>query len=237
VNAATAELWGAQAPRVSASRTDSSSGELARRLAERTFSEIENPSTKQDFGEAPKTAREARALPGACAFTLMELLIVIAIIAVLAGLVLATAGYVQKKGKRSRAEAEIAAMSAALENYKADNGGYPRDALTDNFNVATANIASYEGPSLKLYEYLSGDTDHDRIPEVKVYFPFKPNQLSPVEQTNGVTSIRDPFGNPYGYSTMKASNSSLNGHNPTFDLWSVGDGTAGTDETKWIKNW
>ncbi len=35
---------------------------------------------------------------GESAFTLLELLIVIAIIAVLAGLILATAGYVQKKG-------------------------------------------------------------------------------------------------------------------------------------------
>jgi prepilin-type N-terminal cleavage/methylation domain-containing protein len=174
---------------------------------------------------------------GAFAFTLMELLIVIAIIAVLAGLVLATAGYVQKNGRRSRAEAEIAAMSAALENYKADNGAYPSDAVTNNFEVTTPNISDYEAPSLKLYDYLSGDTDHDRIPEAKGYFPFKPNQLSPVEQTKAVTSVRDPFGNPYAYSTMKASNSSLNGHNPTFDLWSVGDGTAGTDETKWIKNW
>lgn len=56
------------------------------------------------------------------AFTVVELLIVIAIILVLAGLILATSGYVQTKGKRSRAEAEIAALSAALENYKADNG-------------------------------------------------------------------------------------------------------------------
>jgi prepilin-type N-terminal cleavage/methylation domain-containing protein len=174
---------------------------------------------------------------GASAFTLLELLIVIAIIAVLAGVVLATAGYVQKNGKRSRAEAEIAAMSAALENYKADNGAYPSDAVTNNFDVTTATIADYAAPSLKLYDYLSGDTDYDRIPEAKGYFPFKPNQLSPVEQTKAVTSIRDPFGNPYAYSTMKASNPSLNGHNPTFDLWSVGDGTAGTDETKWIKNW
>ena len=51
----------------------------------------------------------------------------IAIILVLAGLILATSGYVQKKGARSRAEAEIAAISAALENYKADNGTYPTD--------------------------------------------------------------------------------------------------------------
>ena len=56
------------------------------------------------------------------AFTIVELLIVIAIILVLAGLILATSGYVQTKAKRSRAEAEIAAISAALENYKADNG-------------------------------------------------------------------------------------------------------------------
>jgi prepilin-type N-terminal cleavage/methylation domain-containing protein len=171
------------------------------------------------------------------AFTLIELLIVIAIIAVLAGLVLATAGYVQKKGKRSRAEAEIAALSAALENYKADNGAYPNDAVTNNLDVTTANIADYAAPSLKLYDYLSGDSDHDRMPEAKPYFPFKPNQLNPVAQTGTVTSIRDPFGNPYGYSSMKASNPSLNGHNPTFDLWSVGDGAAGPDEAKWIKNW
>ena len=62
------------------------------------------------------------------AFTILELLVVITIIIVLAGLILATVGYVQKKGARSRAEAEIAAMSAALESYKADNGIYPTDA-------------------------------------------------------------------------------------------------------------
>jgi type II secretory pathway pseudopilin PulG len=171
------------------------------------------------------------------AFTMIELLIVMAIIIVLAGLILATAGYVQNKGKRSRAEAEIAAMSAALENYKADNGVYPSDIVTNGFDVSNTNIGDYQAPSLKLYEYLSGDTDHNRAPEAKSYFPFKPNQLSPVDQAADVTSIRDPFGNPYGYSTRKASDSTLNGHNPTFDLWSVGDGTAGTNETKWIKNW
>ena len=167
----------------------------------------------------------------------MELLIVIAIIIVLAGLILATAGYVQKKAKRSRAEAEIAAMSAALENYKADNGAYPSDSITNGFDSKTTNISEYEAPSLKLYEYLSGDTDHNRTPEAKLYFPFKPNQLGPVDQGQLVTSIRDPFGNPYGYSTMKASNPALNGHNPSFDLWSVADGTAGPDDTRWIKNW
>ena len=172
------------------------------------------------------------------AFTILELLIVMSIIIVLGGLILATAGYVQKKGKRSRAEAEIAAISAALENYKADNGIYPSDTVTNNFNVATTSNTDYEAPSLKLYEYLSGDTNHDRAAETKTYFPFKPNQLTPLDQSKAVTALRDPFGNPYGYSTMKASTpTSATGHNPTFDLWSIGDGAVGTDETKWIKNW
>src|ERR1700692_3256603 len=69
-------------------------------------------------------------------FTIIELLVVIAIIIILAGLILSTASYVQKKGAGSRAEAEIAAMSAALESYKADNGIYPRDsASTDQLNA------------------------------------------------------------------------------------------------------
>src|SRR6267142_1670741 len=60
------------------------------------------------------------------AFTLIELVVVVGIILILAGLVLSTAGYARKKGARARAETEIAAMSAACENYKADNGVYPR---------------------------------------------------------------------------------------------------------------
>src|SRR5216110_1538811 len=72
------------------------------------------------------------------AFSLIELIVVIAIIVILAGLVLSTVGYVQKKGARSRAETEIAAMSAALESYKADNGIYPRNSDTDSLNAQTS---------------------------------------------------------------------------------------------------
>jgi type II secretory pathway pseudopilin PulG len=172
------------------------------------------------------------------AFTMVELLTVMAIIIVLAGLIMATAGYVQKKGYRSRTEAEIAAISAALENYKADNGVYPRDEVTDSFSVSTTSVADYRAPSLKLYEYLSGDSTHDRIAETKTYFPFKPNQLSPADQTQPVTAVRDPFGNSYGYSTAKSANpAGAVGHNPTFDLWSIANGKAGTDQSRWIKNW
>src|SRR6266403_5106021 len=92
------------------------------------------------------------------AFTIVELLIVTAIILVLAGLILATSGYVQRKGARSRAEAEIAAMSAALENYKADNGIYPTSNDTNNLNPADASPFDYQNASRYLYTQVSGDS-------------------------------------------------------------------------------
>src|SRR6187401_2095841 len=60
------------------------------------------------------------------AFTLIELIVVVGIIAILSAFVLSTVGYARKKSAFARAETEIAAMSAACENYKADNGIYPR---------------------------------------------------------------------------------------------------------------
>jgi prepilin-type N-terminal cleavage/methylation domain-containing protein len=180
------------------------------------------------------------------AFTLIELIVVIAIIIVLAGLILSTVGYVQKKGARSRAETEIAAMSAALENYKADNAIYPRSNGTDGLNPATTNLGDYNMPCRYIYGEVSGDRDFDGTPDTgaRSYITFKPTSLlrddmsNPPSSSNQVTAIRDPFGNSYGYSTAKAANpGGTVGYNPTFDLWTVADGTAGTDQTKWIKNW
>ena len=171
---------------------------------------------------------------GAWAFTLIELLVVIAVIAILAGLVLTASRYVQDKGRRSRAEVEMAAMSAALENYKADNGIYPSDPTRTEL-VDPAVFPPPAEASLYLYEKLAGDSNHDRIAETTSYFSFKPNQLSPADQTQDVAFIRDPFGNSYGYSTAKAAKpAGTIGYNPTFDLWSTANDP---DSARWIKNW
>src|SRR5207248_1975422 len=92
------------------------------------------------------------------AFTIIELVVVLGLIIVLTGLILSTVGYARKRGARARAETEIAAMSAACENYKADNGAYPRDptanTATDALNArtmldpASANAALYTAASL-----------------------------------------------------------------------------------------
>jgi type II secretory pathway pseudopilin PulG len=185
-----------------------------------------------------------RGEPRYTGFTLIELIVVMTVIIILTGLVLSTVGYVQKKAARSRAETEIAAMSAACENYKADNGTYPRGTTTDTLDPTTTDPTAYNTPSRDMYGLISGDGNFDGTPDTgaRSYMTFKPNSLlrgdmsNPPSLSNPVTAIRDPFGNSYGYSTLKASGGA-NGYNPTFDLWTVADGAVGTDQTKWIKNW
>src|SRR6266542_6267996 len=158
-----------------------------------------------------------RACRGACvkrrtkgrynvAFTLIELIVVITVIVILTGLVLSTVGYAQKKGARARAETEIAAMSAACESYKADNGIYPRDTTnntTDNLAALTAsptpdprptsydpNDSRYTAASFYLYAQLSGNPSGDRSTYTqRTYFQFKPNMLLPPGGTGIVTAI------------------------------------------------
>jgi type II secretory pathway pseudopilin PulG len=184
------------------------------------------------------------------AFTLIELIVVVGIIIVLAGLVLSTVGYVRKKSGRARAETEIAAMSAACENYKSDTGIYPASADTNTLNAQTSlDPTAYQTASLFLYNALFGTTAGSRTadPTKKSYFVFKPTMLFPADQTLAVQYIKDPFGNSYGYSTINnpvANPNPVPGYNPTFDLWSTSGIAAAptpsppaTQQDLWIKNW
>jgi prepilin-type N-terminal cleavage/methylation domain-containing protein len=154
------------------------------------------------------------------AFTLIELLVVITVIAILAGLVLSTAGYVQKKSARSRAEAEIAALSAALESYKVEYGAYP------------SNSAAGSNGSLVLYKALAY-SNADFNPNGKIFMEPTRSMLA---GTNAISTTHfvDPFGNAYEYRT--GSNATNNGSN-FFDLWSLAGAKPSTDTNQWIKNW
>ncbi len=175
-------------------------------------------------------------------FTLIELVLVVGIITVLSALVLSTVGYARKKGARARAETEIAAISAACENYKADNGIYPQEASsTDTLDAKMSGDPSvYQSASLYVYKQLSGDSAANRNPTGKSYMVFKPNMLFPADQSQNVQYIQDPFGFSYGYSTANQVDSTK-GYNPTFDLWTTCTLTnsppSAADQNQWIKNW
>jgi prepilin-type N-terminal cleavage/methylation domain-containing protein len=84
----------------------------------------------------------ARALPiqNHPAFTLIELLTVIAIIGVLAALLLSAFGAVKRRSLINHADAEMAQLQTAIERYKAAYGFYP----PGNTNSVTINQLYYE---------------------------------------------------------------------------------------------
>lgn len=155
------------------------------------------------------------------AFTLIEMLVVMVVIAILTGIVLALAGPVQRMAAGHRAKGEIQALSAGCESYKADNGSYPQDAaITDALDPrASGNPASYQAASLFLYKQLSGDLNANgrnepnaTPPEPKAYLTdfWTPKVLSvDPSKTAGsadyVRFLQDPYGNSYGYSTKGAA--------------------------------
>ena len=74
------------------------------------------------------------------AFTLTELLIVIAIIAVLAGLIAAAAINALRKGRETRVSLEIKNMSTAIENFKNDYGAYPPNGMNPSSGAFGAMV-------------------------------------------------------------------------------------------------
>jgi general secretion pathway protein G len=181
------------------------------------------------FNASPARTIRHSSFRGEGAMTIIELLVVIIIIFILAGLVLSISSYVQNKGARARAETEIAAMSAALESYKADNGTYP------------AHTAG-SGGAHAIYQALTGD-GNDAIggpiastglagSAGKSYMSLRPNMQKP-NPPDSSTRVVDPWGFDYNYVSPGTNN-------PTFDLWSTGPPVASpspTPQTQWIKNW
>ena len=128
------------------------------------------------------------------AFTLIELLTVMAIILILAGLILSIAGHVQGKASTSRATAEIQAFSTAINNYQIDNGAYPRlkampspdpgasatyntdfldprdasDAAV-NYDPAVTTTPNYSTASKILYQFLCGQFYFDPTKGLTLY--------------------------------------------------------------------
>ena len=68
-------------------------------------------------------------------FTLLEILLVVTVIAVLAGITLGALGGVQQKAARDRTSAEVAAIANALERFRMQNDTYPKAGSGDTLPV------------------------------------------------------------------------------------------------------
>jgi type II secretory pathway pseudopilin PulG len=185
------------------------------------------------------------------AFSLIEIVAVLAIIMILIGLLIPISGYVQRMSVESRIKIEINGMEAALEAYKADYGAYPpigfSAALNDikdgdeknrflqnapgSWPAASANYSTHKldwGKSSAWIihnEYLYAALGNASNAQGKVYYQFNPANLRPSPTlTPGRFIVVDPLGNPYGY---YPSGSDILANRPaanasTFDLFSCG---------------
>lgn len=183
---------------------------------------------------------------GRPAFTLIELMAVITIIVILAGLVVGGLGYVNERQARSKAQVQIALLSKALEEYKLDMGQYPPTvdkggSLTAaGGGTGTSNIL-YQALFYEGYDYAKKGSPTTWVDKAtRIYLP----ELNPVSSNQGWTTkptgtnppppatstVVDPWNNQYCYRTEFAKPNATTGvaapntntQNPGFDLWSMG---------------
>jgi len=177
----------------------------------------------------PDSVGASRPLRDPSAFTLIELLAVITIIGILAGLTLGAAGAVRRHGATSTAKAEIAALQAACERYFADNAAYPTtNSMPDpsSSQDVDPNLAKYKSSSGALFTALFGANQYNLPPASKRYFEPKPAM---VETNRGAPNyLKDPWNGAYGYNS-DGTNAPL--------IWSTANKTNASGTNQWITSW
>jgi prepilin-type N-terminal cleavage/methylation domain-containing protein len=183
-------------------------------------SKIQNPriSASRERGEKSRSPRHSSG-----AFTLIEILAVITIIGILAGLTLGAAGAVRRHGATSTAKAEVAALQAACDRYYADNNLYPSNASVNPASSVTPT--GYTAAGQALFTNLLGSATLTAVPNNKRYFEPKPAMVFTNTSPN---YFIDPWGYAYGYNSDGA-NAPL--------IWSTAGQTTSGGTNKWITSW
>lgn len=161
-----------------------------------------------------KTSSVSNSRGAAKGFTLVEMLVTIAIIAVLAGISFGGLQYVRAKQANEQAKIQIALLSKGLEEYKLDTGDYPPAGTSNSlFTALYWDGASTTPPGMIYVSELDPDN----------------NKQGWTTGTGAATTITDPWGQELVYRRPPSS------MNPDFDLLSLGnDATEGTSDD--IKN-
>lgn len=174
--------------------------------------------------------------PNRAGFTLIELMAVITIIVILAGLVVGGLGYVNEKQARSKAQVQIQLLSKALEEYKLDFGYYPESGNTTSGTGKSSILYTklfFEG-----YQASTGVADTTGLRATRIYLPDLDPRYSKQGWVTTTTAtvptanlpVNDPWGFEYRYRTARQINGTANAAtiNPDFDLWSAGKDNAST---------
>src|SRR4026207_1426720 len=89
-------------------------------------------------------------------FTLIELMIVIVILGVLAGIVIFAVGGITDNGNVAACKSDVKTVQVAVEAFKAKNGSYPTD--LDGGATSTTDVVHSPNQFLRPQPGLSGST-------------------------------------------------------------------------------
>jgi len=152
------------------------------------------------------------------AFTLIELLIVVAIIAILAAIAVPNFLEAQVRAKVSRAKSDMRSMATALESYKVDTNWYPMDqayywgrSILDQMpspplNLLTSPVAYITSIPRDAFALKSGGGVSDGGPDDYGYKSDRDWRLWTLEYWEGAGILPDVFKNESGepdYDTTK----------------------------------
>lgn len=176
---------------------------------------------------------------GACrAFTLLELLLVITIIAILAALTIGGFSYAQQAASRNRTRVGLAAIMSGLESYKDKFGEYPAVA-NPGAQFQFSDTKLFVGGARMLYQALVGNGSDQIAGVPKATASSNTSSMNKAElaamTANSVVKdlpkamilcpantnyymLVDGFGRPYQYTKGDGTTTV----NPTYDLWSYG---------------
>lgn len=140
-------------------------------------------------------------------FTLVEMLAVITIIVILAGIVLGGLKFAKQKENQSKATIQVAFLSKAIEEYKLDTGAYP---------VSTSTSGEGETARLRQLLYLDGVNDPNKVKKIYLAELDETSKQGWINGTGNTATIVDPWGQEYRFL------SGANALNQDFDVWSCG---------------
>ncbi len=183
------------------------------------------------------------------AFTLFELLLVMGILLILAGLAIGTSEGLQKRSARARAVGQLALLTQALESYKAHLGDYPWiDAGSDGSRELYAALIGNRSPTAGFQPDLnnSGQFHAGNDPltsamgrhfiEISQFrtnrkpIPSGSRPLLTLDQGFAENYLTDPWGAAYiyQYKTIAENPSPQDWQRPGYILMSIGpDGALG----------
>lgn len=143
-------------------------------------------------------------------FTLVEVLVTIAIIVILAGILIGGIGFATRRADEAKTITQLETVAAAIEAFRADRGYYPQAATAVEVKITRDGDAVYLDAAKKIALF---------------------NRKTKSPYIKGTSAdLTDAWGNALLFQCPGT-------HNPAaFDLWSRGqDGNSDTDDD--ITNW